>query len=48
MIKMAWALVAEHLDEWTGDDVERGAAVIEDKVGAVVDASGMPQGAIQH
>ncbi|WP_133897002.1 hypothetical protein [Streptomyces sp. KS 21] len=48
MIKMAWALVAEHMDEWTGDDVERGAAVIEAKVGAMVDASGMQPGAVQH
>ncbi|MBB5797284.1 hypothetical protein [Streptomyces caelestis] len=37
MIKMTWALVAEHMDEWIGDDIAQGAAVLEARVGAVVD-----------
>ncbi|MGW1817099.1 hypothetical protein ACWCQM_26440 [Streptomyces sp. NPDC002125] len=48
MIKLAWAVVAEHMDGWTGSDVEQGAAVIEDRVGALVDASGMQPEAIRH
>ncbi|MET8771321.1 hypothetical protein [Streptomyces sp. NPDC004658] len=48
MIKLTWALVADRMDEWTGDDVAEGAAVLEAKVGAVVDASGMPEEAVRH
>ncbi|MFD7442975.1 hypothetical protein [Streptomyces sp. NPDC059909] len=33
MIKLSWALVAEHVDEWTGDDTAQGAAVLEARVG---------------
>ncbi|WP_330246120.1 hypothetical protein OHA33_25555 [Streptomyces sp. NBC_00562] len=48
MIKLTWALIAEHVDEWTGDDTAQGAAVLEAKVGAMVDASGMRPETVQH
>ncbi|SCF88663.1 hypothetical protein [Streptomyces sp. Cmuel-A718b] len=48
MIKLTWALVAEHMDEWTGDDIAQGAAVLEARVGAVVDASGMKPETVEH
>ncbi|MGW9023105.1 hypothetical protein ACWGQ5_02470 [Streptomyces sp. NPDC055722] len=48
MIKLTWALVADCMDEWTGEDITEGAAVLEAKVGAVVDASGMQEQAIRH
>ncbi|MEU7030017.1 hypothetical protein AB0A60_25470 [Streptomyces sp. NPDC046275] len=46
--KMTWALVAEHADEWTGDDFSQAAAVLERKVGAAVTASGMTPEAQEH
>ncbi|MFD7444178.1 hypothetical protein [Streptomyces sp. NPDC059909] len=48
MVKISWALIAEHVDEWTGPDTDQGAAVLEAKVGAVVDASGMKPETVQH
>lgn len=48
MIKLSWALIAEHVDEWTGPDVYRGADVLESKVGAVADASGMAPETVRH
>ncbi|TXS20866.1 hypothetical protein EAO71_30670 [Streptomyces sp. ms191] len=48
MIKLTWALVAEHMDEWTGDDIAQGAAVLEARVGTVVAASGMKPEAVEH
>ncbi|WP_030145788.1 hypothetical protein [Streptomyces violaceorubidus] len=48
MIKLSWALIAQHVDDWTGDDTAEGAAVLEARVGAVVDASGMKPETIQH
>ncbi|MEU7554281.1 hypothetical protein AB0B01_18420 [Streptomyces sp. NPDC044571] len=48
MIKLSWALVAEHVDEWTGDDIAQGAAVLEARVSAVVDTSGMKPETVQH
>ncbi|TFV32900.1 hypothetical protein E4K10_26775 [Streptomyces sp. T1317-0309] len=48
MIKLTWALVAEHVDEWTEDDIAQGAAVLEARVGAAVDASGMQEQAVRH
>ncbi|MER5754808.1 hypothetical protein [Streptomyces sp. NPDC002088] len=48
MIKLTWALLAQHVDEWTGDDTAEGAAILEAKVGAVVDTSGMQPEAVQH
>ncbi|MFD7537217.1 hypothetical protein [Streptomyces sp. NPDC059819] len=48
MIKLTWALIAQHADEWTGDDAAHGAAVLEARVGAVVDASGMKPETIQQ
>lgn len=48
MIKVTWALVDQHVDEWTGNDVAQGAAVLEVKVGAVIEASGMKPEAIEH
>ncbi|MFJ4435711.1 hypothetical protein [Streptomyces sp. NPDC088923] len=41
MIKLSWALVAEHVDEWTGDNLAQGAAALEAKVGTAVESSGM-------
>ncbi|MFF9099671.1 hypothetical protein ACF1AU_03660 [Streptomyces rubrogriseus] len=48
MIKLTWTLIAQHVDEWTGDDASQGAAVLEARVGAVVDASGMKSETVQH
>lgn len=48
MIKLTWALVADRMDEWTGEDLAEGVAVLEAKVGAVVDASGMQERAVRH
>ncbi|MGA5019216.1 hypothetical protein ACPCAA_17590 [Streptomyces griseoincarnatus] len=36
MFKMTWALVARHADEWTGDNFDQAAAVLNEKVEAVV------------
>ncbi|MEV7342705.1 hypothetical protein [Streptomyces sp. NPDC093544] len=48
MIKLTWALVAEHVDEWTGDDIVQGVGVLEARVGAAVDASGMKPETVQN
>ncbi|MFI1655589.1 hypothetical protein ACH4ZU_11880 [Streptomyces sp. NPDC020472] len=48
MFKMSWALVAEHADEWTGDDVGQAAAVMVEKVEAAVTDSGMSVDAQAH
>ncbi|MER7024948.1 MULTISPECIES: hypothetical protein [Streptomyces] len=48
MIKMTWALVAEHMNEWIGDDIAQGAAVFEARVGSVIDASGMRPETTEH
>ncbi|MGW0632605.1 hypothetical protein [Streptomyces sp. NPDC002758] len=48
MIKMSWTLAGEHADEWTGMDAHEGAAVLEARVGAVVEASGMTADAVQR
>ncbi|MEU3049943.1 hypothetical protein ABZ705_26120 [Streptomyces sp. NPDC006984] len=48
MFKMTWALVAEHADEWTGDDFSQAAAVLDERVGAAVTASGMAADAQEH
>ncbi|MGW4559933.1 hypothetical protein ACWEOV_40925 [Streptomyces sp. NPDC004365] len=47
MIKMSWALIGEHADEWTGEDAHACAAILEARVEAVVEASGMTPEAIQ-
>lgn len=46
--KMTWALVAEHVDEWIGDDFTEAASVLDREVGATVAASGMSEGAQTH
>ncbi|EFL15292.1 hypothetical protein [Streptomyces sp. C] len=46
--KMTWALVAEHADEWTGDDFSEAAAVLDERVGAAVSVSGMNPDAQAH
>ncbi|NWF28278.1 hypothetical protein HW130_18720 [Streptomyces sp. PKU-EA00015] len=48
MFKMTWALVAEHADEWTGNDFGEAAAVLNQRVGAAVTASGMNPDAQAH
>ncbi|CAL9570959.1 hypothetical protein SUDANB15_04801 [Streptomyces sp. enrichment culture] len=48
MIEPSWALVADRVDKWTGEDITQGAAVLEARVGAVVDASGMREEAVRH
>lgn len=47
MIKMSWALIGEHADEWTGDGAQECAAILEARVGAAVAASGMTPEAAQ-
>jgi hypothetical protein len=46
--KMTWALVAEHADEWTGDDLGQATAVLSEKIGAAVCTSGMDADAQSH
>lgn len=48
MIKLSWALIAQHMDEWTGDDIAREADILEARVGAAVDASGMKPETVQQ
>ncbi len=48
MIKMSWALIGEHADEWTGADTQEGAAVLEARLRAVVKDSGMAAETAQH
>jgi hypothetical protein len=48
MFKMTWALVAEHADEWIGDDFGQAASVLNEKVGAAVAGSGMNPEAQTH
>jgi hypothetical protein len=46
VIKVTWALAGEHMDEWQGATVEQGAATLEERVGAVLDGSGMQSHAV--
>ncbi|MFG2209972.1 hypothetical protein ACIQK6_24010 [Streptomyces sp. NPDC091682] len=46
--KMTWALLAEHVDDWTGEDFTEAASVLNRKVGVAVSASGMNEGAQTH
>ncbi|GGZ34637.1 hypothetical protein GCM10010365_64460 [Streptomyces poonensis] len=39
MINISWALIAEHVDEWSGPDAEQGAVILEAKVWAAVDTA---------
>lgn len=48
MIKMSWALMGEHADEWTGADTQEGAAVLEARLTTVVEDSGMTAETVQH
>ncbi|MGW0897726.1 hypothetical protein ACWD0G_12125 [Streptomyces goshikiensis] len=42
---MTWALAAEHVDQWTGNDFTEAASVLDREVGATVSASGMNESA---
>lgn len=46
--KMTWALAAEHVDEWTGENFTEAASVLDRQVAATVAASGMNDGAQAH
>ncbi|MEU3265149.1 hypothetical protein [Streptomyces bacillaris] len=46
--KMTWALVAEHADEWTGDNCHEATAILKERVGAAVSTSGMTPAAQAH
>ncbi|MFF3559402.1 hypothetical protein ACFYXS_05100 [Streptomyces sp. NPDC002574] len=48
MIGISWALIAQHVDAWTGTDLDQGAAVLEDRVRAAVDAIGLTPEAARH
>ncbi|MGP3686275.1 hypothetical protein ACTVZO_16470 [Streptomyces sp. IBSNAI002] len=48
MIKMTWALVAEHADQWTGIDLAEAASVLNQRITASVAASGMDEKAQAH
>ncbi|MCX4591231.1 hypothetical protein OG819_16225 [Streptomyces sp. NBC_01549] len=48
MIKMSWALIGEHADEWTGADTQEGAAVLEARVRTAVGTSGMTAETAQY
>lgn len=48
MIRISWALVAQHVDEWSGTDLDEGAAVLEDRVRAAVATIGLKPEAVQH
>ncbi|GGP31469.1 hypothetical protein GCM10018980_65810 [Streptomyces capoamus] len=45
---MTWAQVAEHADEWTGSDSRVAAAVLDEKIGTAISASGMNPEAQAH
>ncbi|MFE5971363.1 hypothetical protein ACFQ64_04275 [Streptomyces sp. NPDC056460] len=46
--KMMWALAAEHVDEWIGDDFAEAASVLDQEIGATVSTSGMHEDAQAH
>ncbi|MGW3113526.1 hypothetical protein [Streptomyces sp. NPDC001091] len=48
MIRISWALIAQHVDEWTGTDLDQGATVLEDRVRTAVDTIGLKPEAVQH
>jgi hypothetical protein len=48
MIRISWALIAQHVDEWSGTDLDQGVAVLEDRVRAAVDTIGLKPEAVQH
>ncbi|MDX2814642.1 hypothetical protein PV410_19080 [Streptomyces sp. PA03-5A] len=48
MIRISWALMAQHVDEWSGTDLDEGAAVLEDRVRAAVATIGLKPEAVQH
>ncbi|MFF3946854.1 hypothetical protein ACFYYN_18755 [Streptomyces sp. NPDC001902] len=48
MIRISWALVAQHVDEWSGTDLDEGAAVLEDRVRAAVATIGLKPEAVEH
>ncbi|MER6678998.1 hypothetical protein [Streptomyces sp. NPDC000983] len=48
MIKLSWALVAQHVDEWSGDSLAQGADALAAKVGAAVESSGMKPETVRH
>ncbi|MEV3858508.1 hypothetical protein AB0J38_29860 [Streptomyces sp. NPDC050095] len=39
--KMTWALIGEHMDEWTGDNYKDAATVLGERIGRSVAASRM-------
>ncbi|WUD77284.1 hypothetical protein OG937_39045 [Streptomyces sp. NBC_00510] len=48
MIRISWALMAQHVDEWSGTDLDEGAAVLQDRVRAAVATIGLKPEAVQH
>ncbi|MFD8078676.1 hypothetical protein ACFV3E_39195 [Streptomyces sp. NPDC059718] len=48
MIRISWALMAQHVDEWSGTDLDEGAAVLQDRVRAAVATIGLNPEAVQH
>ncbi|MFF4244273.1 hypothetical protein ACFYY2_07335 [Streptomyces sp. NPDC001822] len=41
MFKMTWALAAQHVDQWAGDDFTEAAAVFRTRTNATMLAAGM-------
>ncbi|MEV0849468.1 hypothetical protein AB0J21_26945 [Streptomyces sp. NPDC049954] len=39
--KMSWAMIGEHMDEWSGTSYDQAAVVLKERVGSAVAASGM-------
>ncbi|MFJ3638697.1 hypothetical protein ACIPRD_02960 [Streptomyces sp. NPDC090108] len=48
MIRISWALIAQHVDEWTGTDLDQGVAVLESRVREAVDTIGLKPEAVEH
>ncbi|MDX2701336.1 hypothetical protein PV350_00525 [Streptomyces sp. PA03-6a] len=48
MIRISWALMAQHVDEWSGTDLDEGAAVLEDRVRAAVATIGLKPEAVRQ
>ncbi|MFK0099269.1 hypothetical protein [Streptomyces sp. NPDC091040] len=46
--KMTWAMIGEHMDEWSGTSYEQASNILKERVGSAVDASGLNAEAQTH
>jgi hypothetical protein len=47
VIKVSWVMAGLHMDQWAGEDTGEAAAVVEARIGAEVESSGMTPDAIR-